>query len=141
MFDIGASELLVVVAVAIVVVAPKDLPKMLRTVGFYVGKAKRMMNDVQKQMNDVMHQAEIEAMREDINKSVLEAEKAMKLDAPQGEATAPANATRPEAAVPDIPAPASSAQLREAELEKRKTEPQPAPPEPVKAETGGGARS
>ena len=40
MFDIGWSELLVLAAVAIIFVGPKDLPRMMRTVGQYVSKAR-----------------------------------------------------------------------------------------------------
>jgi len=80
MFDIGATEMLVVAAVALVVVAPKDLPGMLKTIGFYIGKAKRMANDVQRQVNDVMHQAEIEAIKDDISKANGEMKSAVSFD-------------------------------------------------------------
>ena len=69
-----------VIAVAILVVAPKDLPGLLRAIGFYMGKAKRMANDVQKQINETMHQAEIESMRQDINKAANEAKSSMSVD-------------------------------------------------------------
>ena len=45
MLDIGWSELLVIAVVAIVVVGPKDLPRMMRTVGFYAGKVRRAASD------------------------------------------------------------------------------------------------
>ena len=41
MFDIGWSELLVIAVVAIVVVGPKDLPKLMRGFGHYAGKLRR----------------------------------------------------------------------------------------------------
>ena len=41
MFDIGWSELLVIAVVAIVVVGPKDLPRLMRTFGHYAGKLRR----------------------------------------------------------------------------------------------------
>ncbi|MCH7559554.1 MAG: twin-arginine translocase subunit TatB, partial [Planctomycetes bacterium] len=40
MLDLGWSELLIIGVVALIVVGPKDLPKMLRTLGQYVGRAK-----------------------------------------------------------------------------------------------------
>ena len=40
MFDIGWSEMLVIVVVAIIVIGPRDLPGVLRTVGKWVGKAR-----------------------------------------------------------------------------------------------------
>ena len=41
MFDIGASELLVIVVVAILVIGPKDMPGALRTAGRWIGKIRR----------------------------------------------------------------------------------------------------
>ena len=52
MFDIGFSELLVVGVVSLIVVGPKDLPGMFRTVGKYVGKAKSMAREFQRSMED-----------------------------------------------------------------------------------------
>ena len=52
MFDIGFSELLVVGVVSLIVVGPKDLPGMFRTVGRYVGKAKAMAREFQRSMED-----------------------------------------------------------------------------------------
>ena len=63
MLDIGWSELLVVVIVAIVVVGPKDLPKLMRTIGFYAGKARRMAADFQRQFNEVLAESEAEDVR------------------------------------------------------------------------------
>ncbi|MDE3115735.1 MAG: twin-arginine translocase subunit TatB, partial [Pseudomonadota bacterium] len=42
MFDIGWSEILVVLVVALVVVGPKDLPRLMRTLGRWVRKARGM---------------------------------------------------------------------------------------------------
>ena len=42
MFDIGASELLLIVIVAIVVIGPKDLPLALRTAGRWIGRIRQV---------------------------------------------------------------------------------------------------
>ncbi|MEO0369944.1 MAG: Sec-independent protein translocase protein TatB [Pseudomonadota bacterium] len=57
MFDLGWTELMVIGIVALIVVGPKDLPGMFRTVGNFVGKAKRMARDFSKAMNDAADDA------------------------------------------------------------------------------------
>lgn len=64
MFDIGWTELLVVACVAIVVVGPKDLPKMLRTIGKTVGNLKRMASDFQGQFDEALKEAELDEVKE-----------------------------------------------------------------------------
>jgi sec-independent protein translocase protein TatB len=66
MFDIGWSELLVIAVVAIVVVGPKDLPKLMRTFGFYAGKLRRAAADFQRQFNEAMAESEAEEVRKNI---------------------------------------------------------------------------
>lgn len=66
MLDIGWSELLIIGVVALVVVGPKDLPKLLRLVGQSVGKIRRMAAEFQGQVNEAIREAELE----DVKKSV-----------------------------------------------------------------------
>jgi sec-independent protein translocase protein TatB len=66
MFDIGWTEMLVIAIVMIVVVGPKDLPKMLRTFGRTTTKLRGMAADFQKQFNDALKEAELD----DVKKSV-----------------------------------------------------------------------
>lgn len=63
MFDIGWSELLVIAVVAIVVVGPKDLPKLMRGFGHYAGKLRRAASDFQRQFEDAMRESELEEMK------------------------------------------------------------------------------
>lgn len=67
MFDIGWTELMVIAVVAIIVVGPKDLPRMLRTFGQYMGKAKSMARDLQSQFNDMAHQSELDEIRKSLD--------------------------------------------------------------------------
>lgn len=49
MFGLGLGEIIIIVLVALVVIGPKDLPKMLRKVGKYAGKLRRMAADLRAQ--------------------------------------------------------------------------------------------
>jgi sec-independent protein translocase protein TatB len=66
MFEIGWSEILVIAVVAIVVIGPKDLPRAMRVVGQWAGKAKRMGREFQNQFNEALAEAELDGMRKDI---------------------------------------------------------------------------
>ena len=59
MFDIGWSELVVIGVVALIAIGPKELPGVLRTVGQWMGKARRMASEFQGQFNDAMREAEM----------------------------------------------------------------------------------
>jgi sec-independent protein translocase protein TatB len=66
MFDIGWSELLLIGAVALVVIGPKDLPRALRTVGQFTTKLKRMAGEFQSQFNEAMREAELDDIRRSV---------------------------------------------------------------------------
>jgi sec-independent protein translocase protein TatB len=59
MFDIGWSELVVIGVVALIAIGPKELPGVLRMIGQWVGKARRMAADFQGQFNEAMREAEM----------------------------------------------------------------------------------
>ena len=59
MFDIGWSELVVIGVVALIAIGPKELPGVLRAVGQWVGKIKRMASDFQGQFQEAMREAEV----------------------------------------------------------------------------------
>ena len=67
MFDIGWSELVVIAVVMIVVVGPKDLPKMLRTFGRTTAKLRAMAGDFQKQFNEALKEAELDDVKSSID--------------------------------------------------------------------------
>ena len=66
MFDISWSELLVIAVVAIVVIGPKDLPRVLRSLGRWTGQVKRMARDFQNQFNEALREAELDSVKKDI---------------------------------------------------------------------------
>lgn len=63
MFDIGYSELLLIAIVALVVIGPKDLPRVMRTVGQWVGKGRAMTRHVRAGFDTMMREAELEEMQ------------------------------------------------------------------------------
>ena len=66
MFDIGWTEIIVVVIVTILVVGPKELPGLLRTVGKTVGNMRRMAGDFQNQFNEALKEAEMDEVKNTI---------------------------------------------------------------------------
>jgi len=66
MFDIGWTELLVIAVVMIIVVGPKDLPAMLRTMGRYVGKLRRTASEFRGQFEDAIRESDLEEMRNEL---------------------------------------------------------------------------
>ena len=50
---IGWFEILIVVAIAIIVLGPKDFPVMLKKFGSWIGSAKRYINDIQNEVSDI----------------------------------------------------------------------------------------
>jgi sec-independent protein translocase protein TatB len=70
MFDVGWSEIMVIATVAIVVVGPKELPRMLRTFGKTMGQVRRTANDFKRQFNDALREAEREAGLDDTKKEL-----------------------------------------------------------------------
>ena len=76
MFDLDAGKLVVFGIVALAVIPPKDLPRVLRTVGKYVGQMRRMASDFQGQFTDAMKEMELESVR----KEIAEINQAAKVD-------------------------------------------------------------
>jgi sec-independent protein translocase protein TatB len=59
MFDIGWSELVVIAVVALIAIGPKELPGVLRMVGQWMSKARKMAAEFQGQFNEAMREAEM----------------------------------------------------------------------------------
>src|SRR5258706_8182446 len=72
MFDIGWSELAVIAVVALVVIGPKDLPKVLRTPGYWMRKERTIAAEFQSSIEQMAREAELDELR----KQVEEANKA-----------------------------------------------------------------
>lgn len=68
MFDFDTGKLVVVGVVALIVIGPKDLPRVLRTVGATVAKLRRMAADFQGQFMDAMREAELTDVKAEMSK-------------------------------------------------------------------------
>ena len=66
MFDLGWSELLLVAVLAIVFIGPKDLPRVMRTLGQYVGKMRAMAREFQNSFEDLARESELEELRQQV---------------------------------------------------------------------------
>ena len=63
MFDIGISEIAVIMVVALVVIGPERLPKVARTIGTLLGRAQRYVNDVKAEVNREMELDELRKLQ------------------------------------------------------------------------------
>ncbi len=124
MFDLDISKMILVGIVALAVIPPKDLPRVMRTVGQTIGKMRRMASEFQGQFMEAMREVEREAdldsvkkefqaisdqakidtsfdpvglMREDMTKAAATSEGAAEASAP--------DAAKPEIGKPDIDKP------------------------------------
>lgn len=70
MFDIGWSELLVIGIVALVVIGPKELPGVVRTLGQSLAKVRRMASDFQNQFTEAMREADLADLKKDTEKLI-----------------------------------------------------------------------
>ena len=63
MFDVGFSEVVIIAIIALVILGPERLPKVARTIGFWVGKARRMVADVKTDIDREMRESELADLR------------------------------------------------------------------------------
>ena len=130
MFDIGWSELVVIGVVALIAIGPKELPGVLRMVGQWMGKARRMASEFQGQFNEAMREAEMA----DIKKTFDDASAAAKDLSPTNLLTSlnkdVEDAINPPA-TPTTPEPPTAETFAEAEAHAPPPEPSSATPSSV----------
>ena len=66
MLDIGWTEILIITVIALFVVGPKDIPKVLRTIGIWIGKFKSISRDFQNTVHDAVKEAELDEVKKQI---------------------------------------------------------------------------
>lgn len=102
MLDVGSSELLLIVIVAVVVIGPKDLPRVLYKLGQIIGKGRAMTRHFRAGIDEMVRQAELEELEKKwaadnarIMAQTTEAVPAPAIEAPEAQPALPA----PEAEV------------------------------------------
>ncbi|WP_298687193.1 Sec-independent protein translocase protein TatB [uncultured Sphingomonas sp.] len=107
MFDIAPSEMMLVALVAIVFIGPKDLPRVMRFVGQWVGKGRTMARHFRTAMDDMVRDAELHEMEA---KWKAENERIMREHADLiGGGATPAGEIAAPASVPAIASPSEAA--------------------------------
>ncbi|WGM38668.1 Sec-independent protein translocase protein TatB [Caulobacter sp. NIBR1757] len=64
--DIGVSEMILVAAIALIVVGPKDLPLLMRRVGQFIARLRGMANEFRASFEDMARQSELEDLRKEV---------------------------------------------------------------------------
>ena len=67
MFDIGWTEITFILIFTIIVIGPKELPRVLRTVGQWVGKAKSMTSEFRGHVDDMIRDTELDEVKKQID--------------------------------------------------------------------------
>jgi len=67
MFDISWTEFLLIGVVALIVIGPKELPAVLRTLGQYTRKVRSMAGDFQNQFQEAMREAEMADLKKQVD--------------------------------------------------------------------------
>src|SRR3546814_5549881 len=75
MFDIGWQELFVIAVVTVIVIGPKELPRVLRSVSLWVRKIKDMARDFQDGIQELAREAELDDIRKEIEAGKFEIDK------------------------------------------------------------------
>jgi sec-independent protein translocase protein TatB len=73
MFDFSWSELLLIGLVALIFIGPKELPGVLRTLGQWMSKIRRMAGDFQNQFHDAMREAELADLKKEVDEMATHA--------------------------------------------------------------------
>jgi len=146
MFDIGWSEFVVIAVVALIAIGPKELPGVLRMVGQWMGKARKMAAEFQGQFQEAMREAEMADLKKSFDEvkeaatgftsgnimTSLEKDvgNALRIDDIDKPATSKVDA--PEAPIPETFSEADAhAAATEPLAITREVQAEPAPPEPA----------
>ncbi|MBX3562900.1 MAG: Sec-independent protein translocase protein TatB [Sphingomonas sp.] len=118
MFGIDSGELLIIALVALLVIGPKDLPRAMRTIGQFVGRARGMARHFRSGIDTMIREAELEDMEKQWkanNERIMRDHPDAPADSDWGKAPAPPATSPPPPESPDVapelplgPAPSTS---------------------------------
>jgi sec-independent protein translocase protein TatB len=109
-FGIDSGELLIIALIALVVIGPKDLPRAMRTIGQWAGRARGMARHFRSGIDTMIREAELEEMEKQWkadNERIMKEHPSPGADSDWGHATlppSPPSATGPEQPPPSTPA-------------------------------------
>ena len=69
MFDIGWQEIIILMLIALIVVGPKDLPRIVKTAGQWMGKARGYARDFQRTIEEAADATEIDSIKKEIDEA------------------------------------------------------------------------
>jgi sec-independent protein translocase protein TatB len=139
MFDITSSKLLILAIVALIVVGPKDLPILLRTVGKYLGVIRRQAAEFRHQFDEAMREAELDQLKKEFEAAAREVHATVESGARSIEAQVEAASVTTESPKPDAPKVAESSQSAPAISQAADTTQKLPSPEHPEQEPGRGA--
>jgi sec-independent protein translocase protein TatB len=157
MFNLGWGELVVIGIVALIAIGPKELPTVLRTLGQWMGKVRRMANEFQGQFQEALREAELHDLQkhaDDLSSSVSSftnidpladvqkdieraAEGAGEMPSDNAPAAPPVEAAAPLPEI-SVPLPELPPMVTEKDFAPAEPEPVKALPEKVEKQAGGG---
>lgn len=80
MFDLEPGKLIVIAIVALIAIPSKDLPRVLRSLGQFTGKMRRMASEFQGQFMEAMREAELDDLRKEVGEMRDAVKESVKLD-------------------------------------------------------------
>src|ERR1700719_4504863 len=128
MFEIGWSELLLIGIVALIAIGPKELPGVLRTLGQWTAKLRRMATEFQNQFHEAIREAELADLKKEVDEMTTQAKSYANFD-PVADVRREFKSAHPQIETSITQQP------------KSESEPQPssAPPAPSETEVAAGA--
>src|SRR5437016_905504 len=134
MFDISWGKLVIIGVVALLVIGPKELPAVLRQLGQWMTKLRRMASEFQGQFQEAMREAEMADLKKDVDDMAAQAKSYADFD-PIGDVRKELDSTQQqiENALSDKPAAAASTPAEASSTPAAATETTPAHTEPAVA--------